>query len=425
LPSRRELSEVEQSELGSVCAEIAVNAAALSSCAGRLNIFTHRIRLFSLFGFDVWVDASWLLLAALIIWTLAEAVFPGLVPHLARAAYWWMAAATTIGLLFSIVFHETAHALLARHYGMPVRGITLFIFGGVAEMEQEPPSPKSELLMAIAGPLASFVLAGVFFVLLLLAGALDAPPAVQGTLWYMWFINAVLGIFNLIPAFPLDGGRVLRAALWLWRGDLVAATRIAAEAGNFFGILLMVFGVFGVITGDFIGGMWRFLIGLFLKGAADASYREVIARTALQGVLVAQVMTPDPISVTPETSVESFIEDFVYRYHHRVFPVTRDGAFLGCVGTEQAATIAREAWPTTLIAWIMQPCAAEDTISPGKDAIAALAQMRRAGRTRLWVVEGGRLVGVLSLRDMLELLSTKLELEGNGRASRGMLRKTG
>jgi Zn-dependent protease len=336
-----------------------------------------------------------------------------------------MAAAATIGLLFSIVFHEMAHALVARHYGMPVRGITLFIFGGVAEMEQEPPSPKSELLMAIAGPLASFVLAGVFFLLLLVAGAFDAPPAVQGTLWYMWFINAVLAIFNLVPAFPLDGGRVLRAALWLWRGDLVAATRIAAEAGNFFGILLMVFGVFGVVTGDFVGGMWRFLIGLFLKGAADASYREVIARTALEGVLVAQVMTRDPISVTPDISVESFIEDFVYRYHHRVFPVTQNGVFLGCVGTEQAATIEREAWPRTLIAWIMQSCQPEDMITPGKDAMAALAQMRRTGRSRLWVVEGGRLVGVLSLRDMLELLATKLELEGNAHASRGMLRKIG
>jgi Zn-dependent protease len=360
-----------------------------------------------------------LLLAALITWTLAEAVFPGIAPNRAPTTYWWMAAAATIGLLFSIVFHEMAHSLVARRYGTPIRGITLFIFGGVAEMENEPPSAKSELLMAAGGPVASLLLAATFFVLDGLAAAWNGPDAIQGTLWYLGLINGMLALFNLVPAFPLDGGRMLRAALWIWRGDLAWATRIAAGAGNFFGVALIVLGVIGVMTGDFIGGMWRFLIGMFLRGAAAASYQETIARTALEGVPVLQVMNPEPIAVPPDVSIAAFIEDFVYRYHHRSFPVARRGVLAGAVGTEQAAKIDRSAWPTTPVERIAVPCKAEDVVGPQADALGALAQMRRSGRSRLWVVEQGRLVGVLSLRDMLELLAAKIELEGEaGRTPR-------
>ena len=353
------------------------------------------------------------MLATLIIWTLAKAVFPGITPNLAATTYWWMAVAATVGLLFSIVFHEMAHSLVARRYGMPIRGITLFIFGGVAEMASEPPSAKSELLMAAAGPAASLLLAAAFLSLVALGGAWNGPDAIQGTLWYLGFINGMLALFNLVPAFPLDGGRMLRAALWIWRGDLVWATRFAANAGNFFGLVLIVLGVFGVMTGDFIGGMWRFLIGMFLRGAAEASYQEVIARTALEGVPVSQVMTREPIAVSPGVSVAAFIEDFVYRHHHRSFPVTRRGVLAGSVGTEQAAKIDRSAWTTTPVERILVPCEAADVIGPEVDALAALAQMRRGGRRRLWVIEEGRLVGVLSLPDLLELLSAKLELEGD------------
>ncbi len=380
-------------------------------------IFTHRIRLLSLFGFDVWIDASWLLLAALIIWTLAEAVFPSVTPRLAPATYWWMAIVTTIGFLFSIVLHEMSHSLVARHYGLPIRGITLFLFGGVAEMEEEPPNPKSEFLMAAAGPAASFVLSAIFFLLLALAGAWKLPAAFKGTLWYLGVVNAVLAVFNLVPAFPLDGGRMLRAALWSWRKDLVWATRIAAGAGDLFGILLIVLGVLSIFTGDFIGGMWRFLIGMFVRGAASTSYQQVVARTVLEGVPVSRVMTAPPIAVSPGVSVAAFIEDFVYRHHHRSFPVASDGVLMGCIGTEQAARIDRATWTTTRVDAIMSRCQPEDMVAPDGDALAALAQMRHSGKSRLWVVEQKRLVGVLSLRDVMQILSTKLELEQTRQSS--------
>ncbi|HLH10787.1 MAG TPA: site-2 protease family protein [Methylovirgula sp.] len=365
----------------------------------------------------MWIDASWLLLAALISWSLAQSVFPGVVPHLPPATYWWMAVAATIGFLFSIIFHEMSHSLVARHYGMPIRGITLFIFGGVAEMGGEPPSAKSEFLMAAAGPAASFVLSAVFFLLLWLGEAWRVPAALKGTLWYLGFINSLLASFNLVPAFPLDGGRMLRAALWQWRKDLLWATRIASRAGDLFGILLIVLGAFSIITGHFVSGMWRFLIGMFLRGAASASYQQVVARTTLEGMPVSRVMTPQPISVSPDLTLDSFIEDYVYRYHHRSFPVTTDGTLIGSVGTEQVAQIDRADWTATKVGQIMIRHEREDQVAPGSDALAALAQMQRTGKSRLWVVEQNKLVGILSLRDVMQLLSTKLQLEQSQHAA--------
>ena len=375
------------------------------------HIFSRRVKLFSLFGFDVWIDASWILLAGLISWTLAEAVFPSVTPHLARATYWWMAIATTIGLMFSIVFHEMSHSLVARRYGLPIRGITLFIFGGVAEMEQEPSSPKAEFLMAVAGPIASFLLCAVLFALLRLVSAMSGPDAVKGTLWYLASLNGILALFNLVPAFPLDGGRMLRAALWHWRGDLISATRIAADGGDLFGVVLIVLGVVSILSGDLVGGVWRILIGMFLRGAATASYQEILTRNALDSQPVSRIMTQQPIAASPNVSITSFIEDFIYRHHHRTFPVTSQGRLIGMVGTEQIAAIDRTTWPLTPIAQIMVKPQADDVVAPDTDTLSALSQMRRTGRRRLWVVDQGQLVGILSLHDVLELLSTTLALK--------------
>lgn len=181
--------------------------------------------------------------------------------------------------------------------------------------------------------------------------------------------------------------------------------------------MLIAFGLLSVMTGDFIGGMWRFLVGMFLRDAAAMSYRDTLARAALQGVPISRLMTRQPISVPPDTSVASFIEEFFYRYHHRSFPVTRDDTLVGCVGTEQAARIDRSDWPNVWVERIMLKCRAEEVVDAEADARAALMRMRRYGQSRLWVVREGRLVGVLSLSDILELLSTKLELEA-GRQSR-------
>lgn len=373
-------------------------------------MFTHRIRLFSLFGFEVRIDASWLLLAALISWTLAEGVFPQLTPDLSKATYWWMAIAVTIGLLLSIVFHETAHSVVARRFGIPIRGITLFIFGGVAEMEGEPGSARAEFLMALAGPVASLLLATVLLSLFAAVKQANAPEAIAGVLWYLGYINGMLAIFNLVPAFPLDGGRMLRAGLWGWRGDIGWATRVAAGAGNMFGIFLIVLGVVEILRGDFVGGMWQFLIGMFLRGAAGAAYQQTVAQRVFADVQVGRIMTQNPVSVPADISVAEFIDSYLYRYHHREFPVVRHDTVVGMIGTRQAAALERSRWPSTSVSDAMAPCTDADTIQPENRALDALAKMSGSGRSRLYVLRNNRLVGVVSLRDLSEILTVHLEL---------------
>jgi Zn-dependent protease/predicted transcriptional regulator len=394
------------------------SAAVEPSLLGRCAIFLHRFRLFSLFGFEVSIDASWFLLAVLISWTLAGTVFPSVTPGLTTASYWLMAVLATGGLLMSIVFHETAHSLVARHYGMPIRGITLFIFGGVAEMTTEPSRPRDELLMAAAGPAASLLLAIILFLLFAGVVAWDGPASIATVFWYLALINFVLAVFNLVPAFPLDGGRMFRAALWSWRGDLDWATRIAAGAGSLFGTLLIVLGLIGVLQGDFIGGMWRFLIGMFLRGAASASYGETLARRILTDIPVTRVMNPDPIAVAPELSVQAFIDDYVYRFHHRWFPVVDNGMVVGSITTKQAATVDRSDWLAVPVGRIMRPLSRDDAVTPETTAFTALTQMRSTGQSRLMVLRNGALLGILSSRDLLEVLSLEQELhQRRGRAA--------
>ncbi len=378
-------------------------------------MFLYRVRIFSLFGFDVHIDASWLLLAVLIAWSLATGVFPSTDPGLPPATYWLMGIAATIGLLFSIVFHEMSHSLVARRYDLPISGITLFIFGGVAEMESEPTSPRAEFLMALAGPVASFILGLLLFLSFNLVASADRAPAVAAVLWYLGGLNWVLAAFNLVPAFPLDGGRMLRAALWGWRGDPIWATRTAARAGNAFGILLIVLGLIDAIRGDFLGGLWSFLIGMFLRGAADAAYRQTLARQILGGQPVSRFMSPQPIAVTPDVSIRELVEDFVYRYHHKTFPVVRDGRLVGCVSAAQLGAIDRSQWEQRLVADVMERCSADNLVTPDTDALEAMSKMQRGGRSQLLVVRNGQLVGILSLRDLLDFFALKLELEGGDR----------
>lgn len=372
-----------------------------------------------MFGFEVDVDASWLLLAVLICWTLAAAVFPDLNPGLTTASYWAMAATATIGLLLSIVFHETAHSLVARHYGMPIRGITLFIFGGVAEMTAEPTRPRDELLMAAAGPAASLVLAAILLLLFGGVVALGGPESIAGVLHYLALLNFILAIFNLVPAFPLDGGRIFRALLWSWRGDMEWATRVAAGAGNLFGALLIVLGLVSILQGDFIGGIWRFLIGMFLRGAASASYGDTLARGILAAIPVTRIMNSQPIAVTEEISVESFITDYVAQYHHRWFPVVQDETVVGSVSTQQLAQLDRSLWPTVPVGRIMRPLAPEDAVAPETNAFVALTQMRHTGQGRLIVLRDDHLAGIVSSRDLLDILSLEQEMRQFGPRAAG------
>ena len=257
----------------------------------------------------------------------------------------------------------------------------------------------------------SLLLAAICYALLIGVAAWDGPAVVAGVLWYLALINFILALFNLVPAFPLDGGRIFRAALWSWRGDLVWATRIAAGAGNLFGALLIVLGLIGVLQGDFVGGMWRFLIGMFLRGAASASYSETLARKLLAEIPVARIMNSDPITVTRGMSVQAFIDDYVYRYHHRWFPVVHDGTVVGSMTMQVAPSVDR-ASAGVPIGQIMRHLSPDDAVGPEADGFTALAQMRRTGQSRLMVLHHGNLLGMISSRDLLDVLAPSRGCKG-------------
>jgi Zn-dependent protease len=368
--------------------------------------------LFTILGFEIRLNLSWLLLGLLITWTLAEGFFPQRYADLGAQARWWMGVAGAVGVFFSIVFHELSHSLVGRRCGMPVGGITLFIFGGIAELRHEPKTPYTEFLMAVAGPLSSLVLAGVFFVADHLAQRLGWPVPVVGVLHYLSLINVILAVFNLLPAYPLDGGRMFRAALWAWRKDVREATRVASRVGSLFGLALMILGVLAFLTGDIVGGMWSFLIGAFLRGAAMTSYRQLLTRQFLEGKIVADLMNDQPVSVAPSITLEEFLEQYVYRKPQVLYPVVDDSRLVGCVKVSQVKAIPEEFRGDRNVSDILSPCSEENTVSPDDDAAELLGRMLVPGVVDRKIVESdGRLVGTISLQDLRNIMELKLELE--------------
>ncbi len=378
-------------------------------------MFGRRIELFRLFGFAIRLDLSWFVVVALISWSLAVSVFPPLYPDLAAAVYWTMGVAGALGLFASVVLHELAHALVARRYRLTIRGITLFIFGGVAEMESEPPSAEAEFMVAVAGPLASIVVGASCLGLGGLAAAAGWSTAFTGVLVHLAWLNFLLVAFNMIPAFPLDGGRVLRSALWKWKSDLRWATRVTTGIGSGFGLALIFLGVLRLVAQqDFVGGLWMLLIGLFLRNAAQIAYRQLVVRRTLEGEPVRRFMQADPIVVSRAMSVAELVENYIYRFHHKLYPVVDDGRLLGCVTTRAVKQLPRDEWERQSVNAILEQCSPDNTVAPDTDAIEALSRMSRTGQSRLMVVDGDRLVGIIALKDLLKFLALKVELEGSG-----------
>jgi Zn-dependent protease/predicted transcriptional regulator len=375
-------------------------------------MFGKKIHLFTLFGFSVGIDFTWFFLAILVAWSLASYLFPVYYKGYSTGIYWAMGVAGAIGLFISIVFHEFWHSMVARRLGLPMKGITLFIFGGVAEMEDEPASAKVEFLMAIVGPLSSLVLGGIFLLIYWGGRAAGWPMGVWGVLQYLGWLNLLLAAFNMIPAFPLDGGRVLRSILWAAKGNLRWSTRVAAAIGSGFGILLIILGLLTFIAGGFIAGLWYFLIGLFVRAAARMSYRQALVRSALAGETVARFMQTNPVVVSPSLSVHELVNDYFYRYHYKMFPVVTDGTLVGCITSRQVGNVPKELWDQRRVQDVLAPCSTQNAVPPNTDAMQALALMNRTGNGRLLVVDGEHLVGIVTLKDLLKFLDLKLDLEG-------------
>ena len=348
-------------------------------------MFERKMPLFTLFGFKVSIDITWFVLAVLITWWLAKGVFPHYFTGFSNNTYWWMGAAGAIGLFVSIIFHEFCHSLAARKFDLPMKGITLFIFGGVAEMDKEPENAKSEFFMAIVGPISSVVLAGIFFLFYVAGKAVNWPGPVNGVLVYLGWLNIILTVFNMVPAFPLDGGRVLRSVLWYARGDLRWATKISSRLGAAFGLFLMILGVINFIGGNFIGGLWYFLIGMFIKSASQMSYRQLLVKNALMGEPISRFMAAEVVTVPQSIMISDLVEDYFYKYHYKMFPVVDNGELKGCVDTNQVKELPRDQWTKHTVADLTKPCSETNTISPQTDAMKVLSQMNKTGNSRFLV----------------------------------------
>lgn len=379
-------------------------------------MFRTRLQLFRVFAIPINLDASWLIVLVLLTWTLA-AMYHHDIKDLTDASYWILGVATALAFFTCIVLHELGHALVARRLGIPIRGITLFVFGGVAEIEGEPSSPGREFAMAIAGPVVTVVLSMFFWSLFAFGKLFDWSPALVSFCFYLGWVNSVILLFNLIPAFPLDGGRVLRAALWAGLGNLRRATYWASASGQTFASVLIGFGVLNFIFGDVFSGVWFSLIGLFLNNAAKSSYEQVLIQQALRGEPVRRFMTPHPVTVSPWINLREWVEDVVYRYHHKCYPVVEQGKLQGMITTKQLEQVAREDWPEVTVAKVMRRDLDQLSVTPDSDAFDALQRIQQADYSRLLVVDDGELVGLLSLRDLLKFLDLKLQLDGESHSA--------
>ncbi len=318
-----------------------------------------------------------------------------------------------LGLFVCIVLHELGHAMVAKYYKLPISQITLFVFGGVAEIKKEPQTPKVEFLMAIAGPIVSVVLAGGLYLLTVLGQHSFWPVPMIAVTAYLALINIVLAIFNLIPAFPLDGGRIFRSILWWIKKDSGWATRVASRIGSGFGMILIFLGIFSLITGNFIAGVWFVILGLFLQRAAAMSRSQHYIAQELHGEKVQKFMTKNPICVSPDISIQEFVDHCVYHSYHHLYPVTEHETLLGYVSLREVKLTPPENRKKTLVKEVMVPSSEFKTVSPETSALEALDLLNQTEMPILLVVKGRRLVGILTAQDLFKLISIKLELDSS------------
>ncbi|MCO4844627.1 MAG: site-2 protease family protein [Sulfurovum sp.] len=370
-----------------------------------------KMTLFKLLGITVSVDASWGIILFLVVWSLSKGLFPYYFPDLSIQTYWLMGVAGAMGLFISIIIHEFSHSLIARKYGLEIKGITLFIFGGVAEMKDEPNNPKTEFFMAIAGPIASLILSILFGALYQIANIMELPVPLIGILGYLSAINMLLAVFNMLPAFPTDGGRILRSLLWWIKGDIHWATQVASRISLVFAIVIIFTGFMNMLGGNPLGGLWWILIGSFLFSAANTSYQRLLIKESFEGKTVRHFMNQAPVTVPYHITLQEFVDKYLYHYHYKMFPVVKDDKILGLITIQMLKSYPHEEWKHLLVDKVMQLKNSDNSIASSTPINDALNKMSETGLSRLLVVEHKKIVGIITLKDLLEYLALKMELE--------------
>lgn len=360
-----------------------------------------------LFGIPLRVHFSWLIMFGLVSWSLAVGYFPAMFPDLPVWSYWVRAAVAATLLFVSVILHELGHSLVARRHGVEIAGITLFVFGGVSSLGREAQSAGEEFQIAVVGPLTSLAIGAVFAILWV---ALRGPaPEASGIAGYLAFINAVIAAFNMLPGYPLDGGRVFRSVVWARNRSQLAATRTAARVGEGVAYLLMAGGAIQFFWNP-IGGIWMFLIGMFLRNASSSSYEQLVLQTALEGVSVMEIARADYVPVSPDMTLDVLVDGHMLAGHGRAYPVLAGQELLGLITLSDVRRLERDQWPTTTVYRAMTPVERLHTVSTAETALHVLQLMAQWDVNQVPVVDGRLLVGMISRADILRHIQMRREV---------------
>lgn len=369
------------------------------------------IRLGRWFGIEVGLHYSWFLIALLIVLSLAGQ-FQQLHPEWGPGIIWAVSILTAVLFFLTLLAHEMSHALVARAHGLNTRAITLFALGGLAQIEKEPEDPRTEFWVGIVGPLSSTIMGLLSLGLAWLAGWRTGTPQTPLSAMFVWlgYINLLLAAFNMIPGFPLDGGRILRAIIWWSTGNAERSTEIAARIGQTVALLFIAFGIFRFFGGAGFGGLWIAFIGWFLLQAAGASYTTVALTANLRNVRVADIMTTECVAVDGNTNVQHFVEEHLLKSGRRCFVVQQGDQVIGLVTPHEIKQLDRQRWPYTTLYDVMRPIDQVHTVSPNTPVMEALETMGRDDVNQLPVITGNHLDGIITRANVLQFLQTRSEL---------------
>lgn len=372
-------------------------------------MFRNSLKLFTVFGIEIRLDLSWFIIFALLAYYFGFQYFPSVLPGTSSGILALVTIITIILFFSSVLVHEISHSLIAKSQGNPVKRITLFLFGGMAQIEKEPETAKGEFIMAIAGPAASFILGIIFGIIWFFTRSIGV---ISEPVKYLAIINIVLGVFNMLPGFPLDGGRVLRSIVWKTTGSLQRATFVASTAGRIIGFLLIGVGIVYVFFGNFFNGIWLAFIGWFLQTSAQAGYSQVKFQAAVKGIKVKDVMNEDIIEVEKNITLQELVDDYFMKYRFGRFPVVEDKRskrFIGIISLHDIKIIPREKWPNVKAGDIVKTVSADEKVDREMEISDAIKKMGGNSLSQLVIMSGNRLSGIITKSDVMRYIKLKSE----------------